>query len=302
MRSRPAFALLALWTPWLGSGSAIALDQNPIDPDLPLTTHALVFCLDNEESTTGETRATCASAGVDENPETLSHVVGTSEAEADLRTGTLRPRGHAQALWFGEDRLHAGGFGSATFYDTITIGGGFTGTVELRLTADASFFTTDANPNVMGSQIGGLLMGLDELGYLIGSTGVLIDQYNDGTVALGSTDAQGSAAFETNADGQGRFDASDVRFTLSVSVPVDPAHPTFSFFARHHAGAALGFTQPDNVVKEAEGEGVAQLAVLLPDGVPWSSASGVLLAPEPGASAPAAAAAILALLRRRRRA
>jgi hypothetical protein len=291
MSGRSTLAAFASWISlWISPGGAAALGQNPIDPDLPLTTHAQVFCLGNADPISGEERATCFGARIDENPETLSAVVGTSEATADLRTGTLRPRGVAQALWFGEDQLRAGSLGSATFYDTITVGGGFTGTVEIRLTSAGSFTTTDANPNVMGSEIGSLLMGLDEPGFVVGSTGVLVDQYNDGTVEVGSTDAQGSAAFETNADGLGRFDPSDVRITLSVFFTVDPAHPTFTFFARYSAGAALGFTEPVDVVKEAEGEGTAELAVLLPAGVPWSSASGVLLAPEPGAGAVAAAA------------
>jgi len=91
-----------------------------------------------------------------------------------------------------------------------------------------------------------------------------------------------------------------VGFTLSVFFPVDPTHPTFSFLARHSAGTALGFTEPANVVKEAEAEGTAQLAVIVPEEVPWTSASGVLLAPEPGAGACAGAAALTALAWRRR--
>lgn len=302
MRLGSVFAAVAIsFAAWIGADRAAALDQNPIDPDLPLTSHALVFCAGNADPTPGEERATCAGAQIDENPGTLSGVVGTSEATADLRSGTLSPHSVAQALWFGEDQLHAGAFGSATFYDTITVGGSFTGTVEIRLTAVASFATSDANPNVMGGEIGGLLLGVDGLGLLVGSTGVLVDQYNDGSVELGSTDAQGSSAFETNADGLGRFDPADVRFTLSVSFAVDPAHPTFTFLARHSAGTALGFTEPANVVKEALAQGTAQLAVLLPEDVPWSSASGVLLAPEPGAGATAIAAlAVLGGLRRSR--
>lgn len=288
---------------WLCAGGAAALEQNPIDPKLPLTIHAQVFCLGNEDPTNGEDQASCTGAQIDDNPETLTSVVGTSEATADLRTGTLVPSGVAQALWFGEDQLRAGSLGSATFYDTITVGGGYTGTVVLRLATAGAFATTDANPNVMGSEIAGLLMGLDDLGFFLASTGVIVDQYNDGTVAISATDAQGSASFVTNADVQDRFDPADVRFALSVSVAVDPAHPTFSFFARYSAGAALGFTEPADVVKEATASGTAQLEVIVPEHVPWSSASGVLLAPEPRADASAAAAlaALVAARRRRRR-
>lgn len=298
MRWRSAFVA---WMLWLYAGGAAALEQNPIDPELPLTMHAQVFCLGNEDPMSGEGQASCAGARIDENPETLSAVVGISEARADLRTGTLAPSGVARALWFDEDQLRAGSLGSATFYDTITVGGGYTGTVEVRLTTVGAFATTDANPNVMGSEIAGLLMGLDEAGSFLASTGVIVDQYNDGTVAIGATDVQGGASFATNADGQDRFDPADVRFTLSVFVTVDPSDSTFSFFARYSAGAALGFTQPANMVKEASASGTAQLEVIVPDDVPWSSASGVLLAPEPGAGAASAGAALAALGWRRRR-
>jgi hypothetical protein len=293
---RSGLVLLLFLPLGLAPFGAGAIDLNPIDPELPLTTHAQVFCLGNEDPIAGDDHATCMGVRIDESPETLSSVIGTSEATADLRTGTLRPQGVAHAYWFGEDQLRAGALGSATFYDTITIGGGFTGSVEIRVRSESSFATTDANPNVMGGEVAGLLLGLDGSGSFVGSTGVIVDQYNDGTVEITATDAQGSGAFETNADPLDRFDPADVRFTLSVSFPVDPAHPTFSFLARHSAGTALGFTEPADVIKEARAEGTAQLEVVLPEHVPWSSASGVLLAPEPDAGALGAAAlTVLAL-------
>lgn len=290
---------LVLISSAFGSGRAVALDANPIDPELPLEIHATAYCLDAPDRTTGTDRALCASVTSDENPETLSVVQGNSDAVGDLRTATLHARGAGRAYWFGADQLRAGALATTTVYDTIIVGGSYTGPLEVQYTAAGSFVTTDANPNVMGSEANGLLMGMDDQRFLVGSTGVRVYQYNSGEVYLYSQDETGSASLTTNAAPSGEFDPADVRFTLSVVFPVTTEEREFAFLARFNAGGALGFTASEDVLKESIVDGTAQLAVILPEGVPWTSGSGVLLAPAPGASASALTAlgALLALRR-----
>jgi len=290
-RLAPALALGLLAAP------AFALTTNPIDPDLPLDQQAWTLCTGASDASTGSVQAHCQGANPVENPETLSSVVGTTNADADLRSGALLSRSTAQAFWSGDDQIRAGAFSQAVLYDTITIESGFTGTVELRMAVAGGFFTTDANPNVMQSDMNAQILALDGAGFFVANAGVQVLQFNSGEVGLWTEGTNGPATITTNVSGpQDLFDPADVQVVLSLFVPVTPGSPTFSLKAQLSTSAALGYTAPVNQVKEATTDfgNTAQLAVIVPEGVTWHSASGAFLVSEP--SAPALlATALLAL-------
>ena len=279
----------------LCAAPALALTSNPIDPSLPLDQHVTVVCVNDSTATTGQFQAHCFGVNQKENPVTLSHVVGTGDGTADLRDGTLRSRSTAQAFWFDQDQLRAGGFADLHAYDTITIEGGFTGTVELRMAIHGSFTSTDANPNVMGSDMVASLLGIDGSGLFLANAGATAFQFNDGQVGLQNQGTNGPATLVTNATGPNQlFDPGDVQMVLSLFVAVTPNAPTFSFVARLLTESALGFTAPVNQAKDATTDfgNTAQLSVIVPAGVTWHSDSGVFLVPEPSALALLALAAL----------
>lgn len=264
---------------------AFALTINPIDPSLPLDQQAWALCGISGVPNVGGTGTTCETLDSVVNPATLNHVVGTSAGTADLHSGTLRSRSTAQALSFGSDLIRSGGYSSVKLYDTITMEGGFTGTVELRMLVDGSFFTTDAvNPNVMGSEMSAKLLGLSGTGGLVANTLVDVTQYNDGEVGIQNQGVVGSGVITTNASGTlNLFDPANVQVGISVFFSVTPSSPTFSFRADLATSSGLGFTDPVNQVKQAWTDfgNTAQLSLIVPEGVTWQSASGAFLVPAP---------------------
>ncbi len=281
--TEPASIALAAWTACIYSGAASAIPTNPIDPSLPLDVYTRVRCIQNIGSPPLVALSHCFGARVVENPVTLTNVVGNGEARADLPTGTLRSHSVGRAIWFGADQIRAGGSAEANFYDTITFLGSYVGPVEIRMTFAGDFFTTDANPNVQGSEVRGFLMVLrDDNGFFVAANGLTIAQDNSGEVYMPDS----THLDQTNANPvTGLFDPADVQFYVSVVFPVTAADRTFAFRADLETTATLGFTNPVDVVKEASvnfGDG-GQLEVIAPAGVGWTSGSGLLL-PEPGAS------------------
>lgn len=264
---------------------AFALTINPIDPSLPLDQHAWALCGISGVPDVGGTRTSCETLDSVVNPATLNQVVGTSAGTADLHSGTLRSRSTAQALSFESDLIRSGGYSTAKLYDTITIEGGFAGTVELRMLVDGSFFTTDAvNPNTQASEMLAKLMGLSGTGGLVANTLVNVKQFNDGRVGIWNQGVVGSGAITTNASGaQNLFDPANVQVGISVFFSVTPTSPSFSFLAELNTSSGLGFTDPVNQVKQAWTDfgNTAQLSLIVPEGVTWQSASGAFLVPAP---------------------
>lgn len=279
-----ATIVLVAWTACIYAGAASAIPTNPIDPSLPLDVHTQVRCIQDIGSPPLVVPSHCFGARVVENPVTLSSVIGSGEASADLPTGTLLSHSVGRALWFGADQIRAGGNAEASFYDTITFGGSYVGPVELRMTFSGDFFTTDANPNVQGSAVRGFMMVLrDDNGYFVAVDGLTITQANSGEVYMPDSTKQA----QTNANPvTGLFDPADVQFYLSVVFPVTTTDRSFAFVAELETTAVLGFTSAVDFVKEASvdfGDG-GQLEVIAPAGVTWTSGSGLLL-PEPDAGA-----------------
>lgn len=268
---------------------AFALTVNPLDPSLPLDQHAHAICLTpSSVPTIGATRATCAAAESVENPATLSGVVGTSAGTADLRTGTLRSRSTSQAFFFGSDNIRAGGGSIVQLYDTITVGGGFTGTVELRMLVDGSFFTAGgARPDSLATEMRAQLFEIDDVQRLDAASAlVTVFQYGSGEVELGQQSTNGLGAITTNASGNRNwFDPANVQVGLSLFFSVTPTKPDFSFLARLGTGSRLNLFGGlgNNQVQEAATDfgNTAQLSLIVPEGVTWHSASGAFLVPAP---------------------
>lgn len=264
--------------------SAWGLTINPLDPDLPLDQHAWVMCAGGGtvgDPVAGAIRATCAQSGSVENPTTLSHVVGTGAATADLRTGMLRSRSTAQAL--SSDHIGAGGGSWSSLYDTITIDGGYSGTIELRMAVDGSFFkTSGASPYSDATAMRAQFFGFHEVDDPgTGTALVTVFQYPAGEVELEQSDVDGQAAITTNASGNRNwFDPGNVQVGLSLFFSVTPDSPSFSFQARLMTGSKISGYDSNQVEQAATDFGnTARLAVIVPDGVAWHSASGAFLVP-----------------------
>ena len=148
MHSRLAVAVLAAMP-------AIAFAQ--------VGSQASTFCNNRTPSdgltVTGNISAACTGALQVQNDSTLSHVVATDSASADLRTGTLRAVATSQALG-GDERIYIGSLSSASFYDTVTVNGPLTSplTVMLHLTIDGGFFSNDGFANISNSEISAKLV------------------------------------------------------------------------------------------------------------------------------------------------
>ncbi len=285
-------------------GAVLAASVNPFDPSLPPSTHAFATCnfaVDQVE----EADASCSHAQLAQNPTTLTQVMGTGAARADLRTGTLHASGSAQAFRFGADDLRANASGVAQLYDTLTFGGGFTGTVELRMTVDGSMLASTSS--AIFGQTAISLFAFDDLGAQLGQASVFVDQYTSGGGAflLGQSSYGLATDIVTNADALGNFDPSDVQVTLSMFFDVTAANPSFTFGARLVASAGLGpFLVPADQLQtnDVDFGNTARLTVIAPAGVTWTSSSGSFLVPEATVAALLAMGAIgLACLRRRAR-
>ena len=79
------------------------------------------------------------------------------------------------------------------------------------------------------------------------------------------------------------FDPADTQFVVSIAFTATPNTRTFSFLANVGVMAGLGFTDPSPSVKESivDFGNTAQLAVILPEGLSFTSSSGVFLTPVP---------------------
>ena len=272
---------------------------------------------------TGPEFAQCSDRTVDEytDPDLgIQGVAGTSETSADLRTGSLHSHSIAEAYHSGPYDLAAGASSRASLFDTITIGGGYSGTVEVRMDVSGAFLLDAPDPVTVGtvpnpgvSAVLSIYNGATDLG----SAGVFVNQYDNVLNAYGflvrledSSHTTSGGSFGSNADSiSGEFaDPGDVRFVLTSTFTVTPATPTFTLSAQlyTHTAFGKGNLQGDQVlVSEVDFSKSAHLSLDLPEGVPWTSASGVFLTsvPEPGTGgALLAAAATLWLGRREARA
>ena len=238
----------------------------------------------------------------------IQGVAGTATASADLRTGSLHSDSIAEAYHSGPYDL-ATGAGSITYLqDTITIGGGYSGSVEVRMDLSGAFSLDAPNPATVGTipnpGVSAVLSTYDGATDL-GSASVFVNQYDNAfndpngfEVRLeGFSRTTSGGSFGSNADPiSGDFtDPADVRLVLASSFTVTPSTPTFTLVAQlyTHTGFGKGNLQGDQVlVSEVDFGKSAHLSLDLPEGVPWTSASGVFLTsvPEPGTGALSAAA------------
>ena len=267
------------------SSATHALTENPVDPSLPLTIHAFTTCNFVTPVNRNELASCLAQRSV-ENPTTLHSVTGTGAATADLRSGTLKSRVEAQAYKFATNDLKANGGANAMLYDTITIGGGFSGFVQMRMEVSGAFRINDPNAAVSDPFVGAILQGLDGNGNLFSSAAVQAHQYTSGGgVFLTPPTVFGDVDIETNADHLNNFhDPADVRFAIEMNIPVTPSTPSFTFIAGLDTASGFGFILPEDETKVSELDfgNTARLSLIVPDGVHWTSASRVFLVPEPG--------------------
>lgn len=283
-----AFARRFLIAPFLAGcfligSAASALTLNPMSGSLPLSDHAGAYCPTMTDFVGGGDFASCALSRSAEDPVTLTYVLGSGEATSDLRQGTLRSRSTGQGYLFNQTRLSADGFSTAGLYDTITFVG--SGIVELRMTVQGSMVMTDPTGYAVNRATGNLNT-LTDSGDVISQLWVRVDQEGQNGVPLLYPDpaaVTGLGVITTNANSSGVFDPNDVRFELSTFVEVSPSSPTFSFFAR--LGTNAGFRPSrdfDHLFQsDVDFGNTAQLELIVPQGVSWTSASGVFLAPVP---------------------
>src|SRR4029079_14869584 len=112
-----------------------------IDPALPLTTHARVWCQDGTgafPSATGSSAASCSSGIARQTPG--GPITSDSIASVDLSQGTMRSFNTTRTYFDGTQNLRVNAGTELDIYDTLTVNGNFTGNVELRLEVDGSLF------------------------------------------------------------------------------------------------------------------------------------------------------------------
>ncbi len=221
--------------------SAYAITSNPIDPNLPLTTHASVLC-GTGSNVTGAASASCFKADeVDGTSLPLQVVIGASDARADLLTGTLRAKATSQTLNDGVNLLRQGGLASATLYDTITILNiplNQSVPVELRMTVHGAFTLDPASPFGAGGQMSDVLRGFTDQG-LFGASGIRIFSGNAGTAFVDSSNSLGTGRI-TNNSVNGTFeDGADLEAESSVTFLATASAPTFSFTSQLFVDSAV---------------------------------------------------------------
>ncbi len=300
-----AVALCTLLAP-----HARALTVNPLDSALPLDQHARTLC--QSEVGSGATHDTCSGGTrVEGTALPLQSVLGTGAATADLATGQLRATATSQALNDGDNLIRSGGFGQAELWDMITIHNipaGGSVAVDLVMTVDGSFFTTDlVNPNTQAAEVVGLVRGFTEgaVTTQFGATGITIRQGNDGRVAVTSLGNVGSADTTSNAQGAQQLfaDPADIVFVSTLHFVATSSAPSFSFMARLQTMSGLGYADESPDVKNARTDfgSTAQFALVASQGVTFTSGSEVFLSsvPEPGLTALVAMTAAALAWRRR---
>jgi hypothetical protein len=220
---------------------------------------------------------------------------GIGEALADLRTGTLKARSVGQAYQTGSEDLYAAGGATAEFRDTITVGGGFTGTVGLRMEVSGSFLMSDPSFPSNSPLLGALLemWNVSDPNGTNSEARLFVVQYTQPfDVFIRGAATVGTGTLSTNVDAAtGRFaDLADIRVVLTTTVAVTPSNPTFSFFARIFTSAGvhpLADTNGEIKTSELNFGNSAYVSLTIPAGVPWTSESGAFLqaVPEPGTGA-----------------
>lgn len=301
MNRRAAGLALGFISASMATISAQAALLNPFDTELSPDLHAFASCNFVVNAVTPN-HADCVHTQTVENPVTLVSVSGDSTAISDLATGKLGARATAHAYRFGVENLKAGGISDARFYDTIRVLGGYTGPVEVRMTVSGDMLPSLVVSPVTGNMVASLY-AFDTQADPLGQVNLFVDQYTSGEPFISSEFIGGlPGTITTNADGLGDFPTSRVEATLTMQFFVSPAAPEFTFGASLFISSVLGpfiGLSPDVQTDDldfgtADGDG-AQLSLVLPPGVAWTSTSGVFL-PEP-ASTPLLAIGCLGLAR-----
>jgi hypothetical protein len=280
-----------------------AASVNPFDPSLSPDIHTFATC-NFELEDHAEESATCTHARVEENPTTLTQVLGTGDASSDLRTGVLSATSSAQAYRFGDDNLRANASGVAQLYETISVDGGYEGQVEVRMTVTGSMLAATAGGPQFGQTVASL-WAFDDQGNELGTASLWVDQYSSGGAYESNRFSYGLPTFIfTNADLSGNFDPSDIEVTVAMYFDVTAAQPEFTFGARLATSAGLGpfIAIADQLqTNDVDFGDTAEISVIVPAGVTWTSSSGVFLVPEPSAAAMLGAGclALVGLARRR---
>jgi hypothetical protein len=258
----------------------------------PATATTQVYC--NQVQTTGPEVSHCFDSHPDEYTDPsmgLQGVAGIGEATADLRTGALKSRSVGQAYQDGPYDLYASGGSIAQIVDKLTFGGGFSGTIQIRMDVSGSFAMSDPLFGSGGPQMAAYLDVFNSTSDL-GTANVFATQYTSGFGVHANPSASGGASASTNASPvTGDFvDPADVRALLTVNFAVGPSNPTVTIFARLATGAAVNrFQDTGGEIKTSELNfgNSAYLSLIVPEGVPWTSESGAFLTavPEPGTGA-----------------
>ena len=292
---------------WIGRLPVVAILVSIGSTSAQATTSATSASCNGLQQT-GPEFAQCSGRTTDEytDPDLgIQGVAGTATASADLRTGSLHSDSIAEAYQSGPYDLAASAGSIASLADTITIGGGYSGIVEVRMDLSGAFLLDAPNPVTVGTDHPEMTASLFSYNGAtnLGSASVFVNQYDNwdlnayGFVVRLEGNTMSGGSFGSNADPiSGEFaDPADVRLVLTSSFTVTPSTPTFTLYATLYTYTAFGKgnMQGDHVlVSEVDFGKSAHLSLDLPEGVPWTSASGVFLTsvPEPGTGALSAAA------------
>jgi len=265
----------------------------------PAKATTLVIC--NQVTLSGNDFVSCEQGAVDEYTDPVSgavDVIGTAQASADLRTGSLRSSSVSQSLTFESHDLAVGSNSGARLQDTITIGGGYSGAVVVHMSVSGGFLSTDPTAPIGIARMGAYFQVYDAGGVDLGSASAFVDAINNSgnpfLVGIHDAYATGYTANESNANpATGYFaDPEDVRLDFTTSFLVTPSTPTFTLFANLSTVAqpcSVAFPCRSNlagdvVTTQVNFGNTAYLSLSLPEGVSWTSESGAFLTavPEPG--------------------
>jgi hypothetical protein len=257
----------------------------------------------NQIVQTGADRSQCTNTAVSEYTDPtlgVQGVMGVGGATADLSTGALKSSSTAQAYRSGPYDLATGSSSIAELSDTITIGGGYSGVVGIRMDVSGSFLL-----NVPNAQMGGTVPYPGMAAFLttytpssvdLGTASLFLNQLNSYpngfVIRLSNPSTSAGGSYTTNVDPiTTNFpDPADIHLVLTTTFLVTPSSPTFNVAARISTDTAFNHANDlgDQLLYSAVDFGnSAHLSLMIPDGVPWTSASGVFLqsVPEPGSGA-----------------
>lgn len=287
------------------SAAQAAPPSNPLDPSLPLTTHARVECLlFDAVVATGDAQAQCFEGSI-----TATRAGSTGVASANLHTGELRATAISQTQSRSSGLLPGFGWAEAELYDTLTVVGPVTSAfrVNLSMTVGGFYSASSVDPWPVDTFVTASLVTLSvDNGFLEDSAGIRIELQSTQVPGEPVTAFRDSEFGDVTTNGvvppgnptSLMFDPSDMRFTLTSSFDITPLKPSFAFSARLLVGNFSSFLADSSSTRDTvlDFGQTARLSISAPPGVTFISESGAFLQPVPEPSTVALLTIGLAML------